>query len=142
MQKPRQIRTFSRSLPGETDLNATVALGTDPNEHLIGFLVSPGGQQLGYSGNYTFVPSGSSAEPKAAYGLVPGATPYVQMYAVAPQAGQWELVLQWTNPVTGNELAEPFSGSIQFNQVQGERQGPAELPIGDAGAGPDNFLPG
>jgi hypothetical protein len=109
---------FFQVPPGETDLNATVALGTDPNEHLIGFLVSPGGQQLGYSGNDTFVPSGSSAEPKATYSLVPGATPYLQMYAVAPQAGQWELVLQWANPVTGNELTEPFSGSLQFNQVQ------------------------
>ena len=109
---------FFQVPPGETDLNTTVALGTDPNEHLIGFLVSPDGQQIGYSGNYTFVPSGSSAEPKAAYSLVPGATPYLQMYAVAPQAGQWELVLQWTNPVTGNELTEPFSGSIQFNQVR------------------------
>ena len=109
---------FFQVPPGETELNTTVALGSDPNEHLIGFLVSPGGQQIGYSGNYTFVPSGSSAEPKAAYSLVPGATPYLQMYAVAPQAGQWELVLQWTNPVTGNELTEPFSGSIQFNQVR------------------------
>jgi len=114
---------FFQVPPGETDLNATIALGTDPNEHLIGFLVSPEGQQLGYSGNYTFVPSGSSAEPKAAYHLVPGATPYVQMYAVAPQAGQWELVLQWTNPVTGNELTEPFSGSIQFNQVRASGKG-------------------
>lgn len=113
-----ETNTYFFQVPaGETDLDATIALGSDPNEHLIGFLVSPGGQQLAYSGNYTFVPSGSSAEPKAAYGLVPGATPYLQMYAVAPQAGQWELVLQWTNPVTGNELTEPFSGSIQFNQA-------------------------
>ncbi len=114
---------FFQVPPGETDLDATVALGSDPNEHLIGFMVSPGGQQLGYSGNDTFVPSGSSAEPKAAYTLVPGATPYLQMYAVAPQAGQWELVLQWTNPVTGNELTEPFSGSIQFNQVHASGKG-------------------
>ncbi len=40
-----------------------------------------------------------------------------------PQAGQWELVLQWTNPVTGNELTEPFSGSIQFNQVRASGKG-------------------
>jgi subtilisin family serine protease len=131
---------FFQVPPGETDLNTTIALGTDPNEHLIGFLVSPSGQQLGYSGNYTFVPSGSSAEPKAAYGLVPGATPYVQMYAVAPQAGQWELVLQWTNPVTGNELTEPFSGSIQFNQVQASGRALPSSPKATLAQGQTTFF--
>jgi subtilisin family serine protease len=131
---------FFQVPPGETDLNTTIALGTDPNEHLIGFLVSPGGQQLGYSGNYTFVPSGSSAEPKAAYGLVPGATPYVQMYAVAPQAGEWELVLQWTNPVTGNELTEPFSGSIQFNQVQASGKALPSSPQATLAQGQTTFF--
>jgi hypothetical protein len=124
-----ETNTYFFQVPlGETDLDTTIALGSDPNEHLVGFLVSPDGQQIGYSGNYTVVPSGSSAEPKAAYGLVAGATPYVQMYAVAPQAGQWELVLQWTNPVTGNELAEPFSGSIQFNQVHASGKGLPNSP--------------
>jgi hypothetical protein len=40
------------------------------------------------------------------------------MYHVAPQAGQWELILEWENPVTGNELTEPFSGAIRFDQVE------------------------
>jgi hypothetical protein len=131
---------FFQVPPGETELNATVALSTDANEHLIGFLVSPGGQQLGYSGNYTFVPSGSSAEPKAAYSLVPGATPYLQMYAVAPQAGQWELVLQWTNPVTGNELNEPFSGSIQFNQAHASGKGLPSSPTATLAQGEQTFF--
>jgi hypothetical protein len=136
-----ETNTYFFQVPtGETDIKATIALGTDPNEHLIGFLVSPGGQQLGYSGNYTFVPSGSSAEPKAAYGLVPGATPYVQMYAVAPQAGQWELVLQWTNPVTGNELTEPFSGSIQFNQVQASSRGLPSSPSATLAQGQTTYF--
>ena len=131
---------FFQVPPGETELNTTVALGTDPNEHLIGFLVSPGGQQIGYSGNYTFVPSGSSAQPKAAYSLVPGATPYLQMYAVAPQAGQWELVLQWTNPVTGNELTEPFSGSIQFNQVRASGKSLPNSPSAKLAQGQETFF--
>jgi subtilisin family serine protease len=131
---------FFQVPPDETDLKATIALGTDPNEHLVGFLVSPEGQQLGYSGNYTIVPSGSSAEPKAKYGLVPGPTPYVQMYAVAPQAGQWELVLQWTNPVTGNELTEPFSGSIQFNQVQASGKGLPNAPSATLAKGQTTYF--
>lgn len=114
-----QTNTYFFQVPaGKTNLAVSVALSTDPAEHLVGYLVAPDGQQVGYSGNYTFVSSGSSAEPKAAtYRLVPGPTPYVEMYTVAPQAGQWELVLQWVNPVTGNELTEPFSGAVQFDQV-------------------------
>ena len=50
------------------------------------------------------------------------------MYPVAPEAGQWELVLQWENPVTGNELVEPFSGSIRFNLVQASAKGLPDSP--------------
>ena len=100
---------FFQVPPGETDLDASVALATDPGDELVAYLVDPNGQTVGYSSNYTLEPSGG--------GLAPAATQYTQIYHVAPLAGQWELVLFWANPVTGNELAEPFTGAIQFNQV-------------------------
>jgi hypothetical protein len=96
---------------GKTDLEASVALHSDPGEALVGYLVDPDGQTVGYSSNYTVV-------PKSTTHLVPGSTRYFQTFAVAPQAGEWELVLEWENPVTGNELTEPFSGAIRFNQVE------------------------
>ena len=101
---------FFQVPPGETDLDASVALATDPGEELIALLVDPGGQTVGYSSNYTFVPDEGS--------LAPGATQYAQLYHVAPEAGQWELILDWQNPVTGDELAEPFTGAIEFNEVK------------------------
>ena len=106
-----QTSTYFFQVPaGKTDLEASVTLSTDPGEALVGYLLGPDGQTVGYSSNYTIVLAEESD-------LVPGSTRYLQVYKVAPQAGQWELVLEWENPVTGNELAEPFSGAIRFNQV-------------------------
>jgi Subtilase family len=107
---PAQTNTYYFAVPpGQTDLDASVALATDPGNELIAYLVNPNGQTVGYSSNYTLLPTST--------GLQPGATRYMQIYHVAPEAGQWALVLAWQNPVTGNELAEPFTGAIEFNQV-------------------------
>ena len=107
-----QTNTYFFQVPaGEAELAASVALHSDPGEALVGYLVDPEGQTAGYSSNYTVVPKTGSR-------LVAGSTRYLEMYHVAPQAGQWELVLEWENPVTGNELTEPFSGAIRFNQVE------------------------
>jgi hypothetical protein len=101
---------FFRAPAGERDLDASVTLRNDPGELLVGYLVAPDGQTLGSSSNYTAETVGSR--------LVRRISRYLQMYNLEPQAGQWELVLQWDNPVTGNELAEPFSGAVRFDQVR------------------------
>jgi hypothetical protein len=95
--------------PGETDLDASIALANDPGDELIVSLVDPSGQTVRYSSNYSYEPSGGT--------FVPAATQYLDVYHVAPDPGQWELLLDWQQPVTGNELDEPFTGAIRFNQV-------------------------
>jgi hypothetical protein len=108
---PAQTNTyFFQVPPGEADLEASVALANDPGEELITYLVDPGGQTVGYTSNYTLGPSSS--------GLAPAVSRYAEIYHVAPEAGTWELVLGWQNPVTGNELDEPFTGAISFDQVR------------------------
>jgi len=103
-----QMNTYTFDVPsGKTDIDASIALSSDPDEELIGFLVDPFGQTVGYSSNITTDNFGT-----------PVATPWVNIYHVDPAAGQWRLVLEWLNPVTGFELAEPFSGAIRFNQVE------------------------
>jgi hypothetical protein len=94
-----------------------VALRTDPDEVLVCYLIGPDGQTVGYSSNYTEVPKSTSD-------LKPGSTRYLQTFAVGPPAGEWELVLDWENPVTGKELTEDFSGAIRFNQAQAFSQLP------------------
>jgi hypothetical protein len=94
---------------GETNLDASVALANDPGDELIAYLVDPDGQTVGYSSNYTLLPSSA--------GPTPGPTQYAQLYHIDPMPGQWALALYWANPVTGLELDEPFTGAIEFDQV-------------------------
>jgi hypothetical protein len=112
-----QTNTYFFQVPaGETDLDASISLannpgaGLVPGDQLLAYLVDPNGQTVGYSTNYTLEPSGST--------LVPAASPYTQLYHVAPIPGQWELVLFWANPVVGDELSDPFTGAVEFNQVK------------------------
>lgn len=111
--------TYSFSVPaGQSDLDVGLALSTDPDESLIGYLVDPSGQTMAYTTNYTVMPTGSSFSPKASYTLAPASTPFLELYAVAPMPGQWSVVLDWANPVSGNEINERFTGSIRFDQVK------------------------
>jgi hypothetical protein len=108
---PAQANFYYFSVPsGETDLDASVALANDPGDELIAYLVDPDGQTVGYSSNYTLVPSSG--------GLAPAGSQYAQLYHIDPIPGQWALALYWANPVTGLELDEPFTGAIEFNQVK------------------------
>ncbi|MGH9170527.1 MAG: S8 family peptidase [Acidimicrobiales bacterium] len=104
---PGQTNTYAFAVPkGERDIDASVALATDPGEELVAYLVNPDGQSPGYSSNIS-----------TDNFLNPTATPWLDVYAAYPKPGLWELVVETLNPVTGFELDEPFHGSIQFNQV-------------------------
>jgi hypothetical protein len=39
------------------------------------------------------------------------------LYGLNPEPGEWSVVVDWLNPVSGLELSEPFTGTIQFNGV-------------------------
>lgn len=108
--------SYSFGVPhGAKDVEVSVALANDPGDQLLGFLVDPNGQTVGYSSNFTTDNFGK-----------PTATPYVTLFHANPESGRWRLVLQWANPVTGLELTEPFTGTVSFNGVKVK----AKLPNG------------
>jgi hypothetical protein len=95
-----------------------VALADDPFDLFIAELVDPNGQTVSYSTN---------AAQDNARG-VPISSLTANLYSVDPTSGPWSLVVEWLNPVSGLELSEPFSGTIQFNQVNVT----SDLPNGNA----------
>ena len=102
-----QSNTYAFSVPsGKKDIDVSVTLSTDPGDDLIALLVDPKGQTVGYSTNVTTDNFGRALS-----------TPWLDIYHLAPAAGQWRLLLDWLNPVTGSELTEPFHGAVRFNQV-------------------------
>ena len=100
--------TYDFNVPsGENDLDVSVALSTDPNDTFIAQLDDPSGQTVAYSTN---------VEGTSSHGI-PTGSPSVNLYKVNPVSGPWTLIVEWLNPVTGLELREPFTGTIQYNQV-------------------------
>lgn len=103
-----QLNTYVFNVaPGERNLNVELHLQTDPQDYLIAYLENPEGQILGYSDNIVVNSSFNTTV----------FSPFVDLYHVAPEAGQWRILLQWMQPVTGLELSAPFSGAIRFNSV-------------------------
>jgi hypothetical protein len=112
-----ETNTYMFSVPGgENDLDVGIALAKDPNDAFIAELVNPNGQTVSYSSNITTDSFGNAV-----------ATQTANLYAVNPVGGEWSLVIEWLNPVSGLELSEPFSGTIQFNHVDVN----SDLPNGD-----------
>jgi hypothetical protein len=85
---------------GVRDIAASVVLANDPGDPAGAYLVSPDGDVLGYGQNSLL--SGKTGTTLTAYTL-------------NPVRGTWTLIVDFAEPVAGNEISEPFTGRIQFN---------------------------
>ena len=117
---PAQMNTYAFNVPrGKRDLEVSATLA-DAKDAVVAFLQDPEGETVASSSNATVGSFGSSLLR----------THTVTVYKARPQAGRWTLVLDWPPPVVSAkafaELSEPFTGKVQFNQVQAR----ANLPHG------------
>jgi len=86
---------------GVSDITANVSLTNDTNDPVGAYLVSPDGNALGYGQNNI---NGTQTNALTAYTLNP--TP-----------GTWTLIVDFAEPVVGDEVAQPFSGNVQFDNT-------------------------
>jgi hypothetical protein len=86
---------------GVRDITANVSLANDASDPVGTYLVSPDGDTLGYGQNST---DGTS-------------TLSVSAYTLNPVPGTWTLIVAFTEPTAGNEISEPYTGNIAFNDV-------------------------
>ena len=125
--------------PGQSSILANVALTNDPQDPVGAYLISPDGTALGFGQN------------------VLGNTSFNKLtaYTLNPKPGTWTLIVDFAEPVAGNEVSEPFSGNIQFNNVSVSATGlpngkhvtlPAGVPvtvpvtITNTGAAPEAYF--
>ena len=98
---------------GVRNVRANVSLANDPTNPVGAYLVSPDGDTLGYGQNSV----GSSVNSTTgAITFTPQDS--LTAYTLNPVRGTWTLVVDFAEPVAGNEISEPFTGSIQFNKVR------------------------
>ena len=94
---------------GVSDIAATVKLANDAGDPVGSYLVAPDGEALGY---------GQNQDP-----LTGNASTGLTAYTVDPTPGTWTLVVAFTEPVEGNELADPYTGSVKFNATSASAAG-------------------
>jgi hypothetical protein len=121
-----QVASYSFVVPSDRpltlrDVEADVVLGNDPANQVSAYLVAPGGQTMGYGSNFLTTGFTSARVP------VESPRRQLSLYASNPVPGVWTLIVDFTSPVPGNELADPFTGLIRFNSVRWSR---GKLPGG------------
>jgi hypothetical protein len=112
-----QVESYSFVVPSDKpfllrDLAADVVLRNDPQNQVSGYLVAPGGQTMGYGSNFLTTGFTSSGVP------VESPRQQLSLYTSDPIPGVWTLIIDFTSPVPGNELSDPFTGRIRLNSVR------------------------
>jgi len=133
---------------GVKNVTANVSLTNDATDPVGAYLVSPNGDVLGYGQN--FLETGNFATGPT---LNPGTS--LTAYTLNPAAGTWTLIVEFAEPVAGDEVSQPFAGSIKFNNVSASAAGlpnsagtklaagtPVTVPvtITNNGAAPEDFF--
>jgi Subtilase family/Peptidase inhibitor I9 len=97
-----QTVTFQFDVPaGERALDLALRL-RDPDYNLTGFLVDPADQPVDIQSTAPITASANAF------------TSTMQFFQRTPRAGRWTAVLALNAPLTGQNLREPFTGSISF----------------------------
>jgi hypothetical protein len=114
---PAQTFSYEFDVPrGKKDLDIGLTL-SDPGTVVDVVLVDPNGELADVNSNVWL------STPTT---LNQGGT--VQTYDANPLPGRWHMVLVVQNPVTGQEIDQPFHGTVGFDQLAVHAKG---LPSGD-----------
>jgi len=84
---------------GVNNITANVSLTNDGGDTVGSYLISPDGDTLGYGQNVS-----------------PGTT--LTAYTLNPVPGIWTLIVEFAEPIVGDEISQPFTGNIEFNAVR------------------------
>ena len=92
---------------GVKSITANVSLTNDAGDPVGSYLISPDGDTLGYGQNSFNGTNGMSLTANT----------------LNPVSGIWTLVVEFAEPVVGDELSQPFTGNIEFNNVSASATG-------------------
>ena len=103
-----QVQYYEFNVPsGVHNITANVALTNDAAEPVAEYLVSPNGDDLGFGQNSV---NGTQTLTATANTL-------------NPVAGTWTLIVAFIEPVAGNEISQPYTGNVVFNNTRASAAG-------------------
>jgi hypothetical protein len=102
---------------GVHNIAATVSLANESADPVGAYLISPDGDALGYGENSVATGVGPSGAVRFT------AEKSLTAYALNPVRGTWTLVVDFAEPVVGNEVSQPYTGNIRFNRTKASATG-------------------
>jgi hypothetical protein len=96
---------------GVCNITANVSLANDAGDPVGAYLISPDGDTLGYGQN-SLNGTGNGTDSLS-----------LTAYTLNPVPGTWTLIVDFAEPVVGNEISQKFSGNIKFNDVSASVSG-------------------
>ena len=93
--------------PGHRSITANLSLTNDAGNPVGAYLVNPDGVAVGFGDNSS---GGSSARALTAN-------------ALNPVTGTWTLIVNFAEPIVGDELSQPFSGNIKLDATKASATG-------------------
>jgi hypothetical protein len=122
--------------PGVKNVAASVTFPNDPGDPVGEYLIAPDGEALGY---------GQNQDP-----LTGNLSTGLTAYTLDPVPGTWTLIVDFAEPVEGNEISEPYTGSVKFNATSASAAGlpdsshavlaagtPVTIPVRVTNSGPE-----
>ncbi len=144
-----QTNYYEFNVPqGQHNLSADVLLTNDQTDSVLAYLINPAGQTVGYGANYL-------ATGVTAAGITTTPTTRTSLYSLNPAPGRWTLAIDFNGAIVGDELSQPYHGSIRFNTVAVHATGLPDSPstslhagtavsvpvtIKNTGAAPEDFF--
>jgi len=105
---PAQTFFWNFDVPkGEPALDVQTKLAGKNNDPYFEYLVDPQGDAVAQATNELVVKN-----------LATVAEPGARLHTLAPAAGRWTIIMTFNNPVNGNNLRTPLSGTISFAPVK------------------------
>jgi hypothetical protein len=115
-----QVASYSFVVPSNLpvllrNIDVDVALANDPQNQVSAYLISPSGQTMGYGSTELTTGFTTAGVP------VQSPQSKLSLYTSNPIPGLWQLIVDFTSPVPGNELADKFTGQIRLNAASFSR---------------------
>ena len=110
---------------GVNNITTDVSLTNDAGDPVGAYLVDPNGNVAGYGQNSINGSQGTS----------------LTAWAVNPIQGTWTLIVDFAEPVAGDEVSQPFTGSVAFNAVSVSAAGMPDSPSTTLPAGQPVTVP-